>query len=50
MIAMFGMIVLINMFVPQAWLSTFTIPIGKGISMQYAVPLLAGFLLVAWQK
>lgn len=47
-VAMVGLLCLINMFVPQAWMAGFNIPVGNGIHCPWAIPILGGFLYIAW--
>jgi len=47
-VALFGAVVLLNQFVPQAWGAGFDIPIGDGVRFPWAFCLLGGFLWMAW--
>ena len=46
--AMIGMLFLINTFIPQSWMAGFNVPIGKGMHVPWALPILGGFFYIAW--
>jgi hypothetical protein len=48
--AMIGFLAMINAFAPEAWMTGFKLPVGKGVSVPWAFPILGLGLYVAWSK
>ena len=46
-IGLVGTLALINAWVPSAWTAGFTIPIGNGISVSWALCILGAFVFLA---
>lgn len=46
-IGVIGTLFLINSYAPQAWSAGFTIPVGHGVHIPWAVCIIGAFIVVA---
>jgi len=46
-VGIFGALFLINTYIPNAWSAGFTLPIGHGVHVPYALCMLGAFIVVA---